>query len=52
MMDAMNSVYIGEFKDDKMDGKGRFESAKGYTYDGEWEDNKQDGKGKAAWADG
>jgi hypothetical protein len=43
-------VYLGEWRNDKMDGQGvliDFES--GTRYDGEFKDGQKEGKGKLIW---
>lgn len=40
------SYYIGEFKDDKFHGNGKYFFAGGDHYDGEWKDDEKHGKGK------
>ena len=39
-------VYVGEFKDDKMEGKGIYIWENGDKYVGEWRDNQMAGFGK------
>lgn len=47
-----NGVYEGEFKDDKMNGKGIYRWNDAGMYYGEWKDGHQHGKGTQSWADG
>ena len=44
--------YVGEWKDDKKHGKGKFTWASGNMYEGDWEDDNYHGKGKYTWANG
>ena len=45
--------YIGEFKEDKLDGKGVIEFLKeGHKYEGEFKDNEINGKGIFKWKNG
>ena len=37
--------YVGQYKDDKKEGKGKFTFANGIEYNGDWKDGKQHGKG-------
>ena len=37
--------YEGEFKDDKVNGRGRFTDANGDIYEGEWSNDKKNGYG-------
>ena len=37
--------YVGEFKDDKIEGKGCYIRANGDRYDGEWKNDKINGFG-------
>ncbi|KNC48087.1 CMRP Flagellar component [Thecamonas trahens ATCC 50062] len=46
------SVYEGEWKDDKRDGRGKLVSASGEVYEGEWKADKRHGFGKHVYADG
>lgn len=58
---ADGSVYEGEWKADKKEGRGKYTYAGKYTYgkytygdvyDGEWKADKQEGRGKLTLADG
>ena len=40
-----DSKYIGEWKQDKIEGKGKFIHPNGDYYDGEWQNSKANGKG-------
>ncbi len=49
--------YIGEFKNDKFNGYGKYyhlanDKYKGYYYEGEWLNNKRHGVGTVIWPDG
>ena len=45
--------YIGQFKDDKLNGKGIIEFLKeGHKYEGDFKDNEINGKGKFMWKNG
>ncbi|TNV81253.1 hypothetical protein FGO68_gene16862 [Halteria grandinella] len=44
--------YIGDFRDGKSHGKGKYIYPNGKTYDGEWENDKKHGYGKMTLADG
>eukprot|EP00761_Pharyngomonas_kirbyi_P008119 gb/GECH01008130.1/.p1 GENE.gb/GECH01008130.1/~~gb/GECH01008130.1/.p1 ORF type:complete len:146 (+),score=41.61 gb/GECH01008130.1/:1-438(+) len=46
------TVYVGEFKEDKMHGKGKITYSNGSYYDGEWNNNKYEGQGTYCWTDG
>ena len=45
-------VYVGEFKDNKKDGKGKYIYKDDSHYDGEFIDDLFDGNGKYFWNDG
>jgi hypothetical protein len=38
------STYVGQWKDDKMNGRGIYTSPDGTRYEGEWKDGKSIGK--------
>ena len=44
--------YEGRWKNNMLDGKGRFEYANGDMYNGDWSKNKACGKGKYLHANG
>ena len=44
--------YRGEFKDDKMDGAGKFTFASGAIYEGSWQGGEYHGYGVFRWPDG
>ena len=46
------SVYVGEFKDDQLNGQGTFTSADGSVYVGEFKDDQLNGQGTYTSADG
>ena len=48
----MEESNVGEWKDDKKNGKGTATLATGETYAGGWEDGKRNGKGKATFLNG
>ncbi len=47
-----NGHYIGEFKNKKEDGQGRFIWTSGNEYTGEWKDGNRTGQGTFIWTDG
>ena len=44
--------YVGEFRDDKMNGQGTFAWPNGTQYVGNFSDGKMSGQGTLTWADG
>jgi hypothetical protein len=46
------SLYEGEYKDDKRNGRGKYTWPDGQVYEGEWKDDKRNGRGKHTWPDG
>ena len=44
--------YVGEYKDNKKNGKGTYTWPDGRKYVGEWKDNKRNGQGTNTWPDG
>ena len=46
------NTYTGEWEDDKMHGKGKFNYASKAEYDGDWVANQYQGTGKYTWPDG
>jgi hypothetical protein len=46
------SVYDGEVKDGKKNGRGKYTWASGSVYEGDWKDDKKNGRGKFTWASG
>ena len=44
-MDANGDKYVGEWRNDKMNGLGIMYYTNGTVYDGMWEDNMKHGKG-------
>ena len=44
--------YIGNWHDNKRNGKGIYKSQNGMVYDGSWVNDKPDGEGKEEWEDG
>lgn len=46
------SFYIGNFKDNNINGKGNYIGKDKKKYEGDWEDNKMNGKGVETWDDG
>jgi hypothetical protein len=51
-MKRVEEGYVGERKDGKMHGKGKYTYADGNVYEGKWKDDKMHGNGKYAFADG
>jgi len=50
---ADGDVYEGDFKENKISGKGRlFNLSKKIMYEGDWLDNKMHGEGFYIWKDG
>ena len=45
-------MYIGQFHNDKLDGKGVMQWPDGRKYDGEWQMDNMHGLGSFTWADG
>ncbi|MDC0201864.1 hypothetical protein OAJ56_01405 [Flavobacteriales bacterium] len=45
-------VYVGEYKDNLLHGKGTYTLANGSKYEGEWENDKRHGKGTYTLANG
>lgn len=43
---------MGEFRDGKSHGKGKFYYVNGQKYTGDWIDDKKDGKGVYTWPNG
>ena len=52
MVYANGSVYEGDYRDDKKEGRGTFKHSSGDTYDGEWKDGKYHGRGAYTTASG
>ena len=46
------SIYLGNWKDNKKDGKGTMTYDDGDVYEGDWKDDVKDGKGKMTYANG
>ena len=46
------SIYVGESKNGKANGKGKYTWANGDVYEGEYKDDKKNGKGKFTYANG
>ena len=44
--------YTGEFKENKMHGKGKYVWSNGKIYDGNWKDGLMEGQGEFIWMDG
>jgi hypothetical protein len=44
--------YTGEWKNNKMEGKGKYVWKNGNIYEGEWKEGKRTGKGKLAFENG
>ena len=44
--------YVGEWKDDKMNGQGTLTEPNGVKYIGEWKDDKMNGQGTEIYSDG
>ena len=42
-------VYDGEWKNDKMNGRGKFTQVNCHVYDGEYKDGKKNGQGKITY---
>ena len=49
---ADGEKYVGEWRDDKMNGQGTYSWASGEKYVGEWKDDKRHGQGTNTWASG
>ena len=49
---ADGAQYNGEWRDNKMHGKGEFRWADGRVYNGEYVNDKKHGKGVYSWPDG
>ena len=45
-------MFIGDWVDNKIQGKGLYTWNDNRKYDGEWLNNNMHGKGKYSWADG
>jgi hypothetical protein len=45
-------MFIGDWEDNKIQGKGLYTWADDRKYEGEWLNNNMHGKGKYSWADG
>jgi hypothetical protein len=50
--DYSHGQYIGQFKDDKINGQGTFAHASGDKYEGQFKDDKYDGQGTFIFANG
>uniref|UniRef100_A0A3Q3H1U5 MORN repeat containing 2 n=1 Tax=Kryptolebias marmoratus TaxID=37003 RepID=A0A3Q3H1U5_KRYMA len=48
---ASGTVYVGEWSEDKMQGRGTLQHPSGATYEGEFEDNMFHGKGTYTFPD-
>ncbi len=44
--------YEGEFKDNNIHGRGKYQFASGAIYEGEWVNNKFQGRGTYTWPSG
>ena len=49
---ASGSKYVGEFKDNKINGQGSLTYVNGGKYVGEWRDSKRNGQGTYTYANG
>ena len=49
---ADGEKYVGEWRDDKLNGQGTYSWTDGEKYVGEWKDNKRRGQGTNTFADG
>jgi hypothetical protein len=47
-----HNIFIGEFKNGKMQGKGKLEWKTGLVFDGEFKDDLRNGFGRQLWANG
>jgi len=45
-------VYVGQYKDGKRSGEGKYTHANGEIYDGHWENDKRNGRGTNTWVSG
>jgi hypothetical protein len=45
-------MFIGEWQDNKITGRGMYTWPDGRKYEGEWLNNNMHGKGKYTWQDG
>ncbi len=48
----INEQLLGQFKEDKMNGKGTFYYADGNKYTGDMVNDKKEGQGVLVWEDG
>lgn len=45
-------LYVGDWREDVMHGKGRFDFARGCSYEGDWVDGRFHGQGTYVWPSG
>jgi hypothetical protein len=48
----INEQLLGQYKDDKMNGKGTYYYANGNKYTGVWVNGKKEGQGVFIWTNG
>ena len=48
---CFSPTNLGQWKDDKAHGKGKFVHTDGDVYEGEWQNNRKHGKGKLVYHD-
>ncbi|KAM7540640.1 hypothetical protein Aperf_G00000033851 [Anoplocephala perfoliata] len=51
-MERLGSIYVGEYKNLRMEGKGKYKLLSGSIYDGEMKDGMYHGAGKITFPDG
>ena len=51
-VDQNGTIYYGEWKNNKANGKGKYHHFGGMIYEGHWEDDLMDGRGEERWTDG
>jgi hypothetical protein len=49
---TINEQLVGQFKDDKQNGKGTYYFVNGNKYTGDWIDEKRVGQGVCTWTNG
>lgn len=51
-MHSDKAYYIGNWANNKAEGRGSFHHYKGMVYNGEWKNDEMHGKGEEKWVDG